>query len=184
MSTPERDWEAEFAEIAARLRADERGQDASAATPRRSAAHELLADAEAATEEPPSEQVTRARPAPPASAVPGFRQQWRVPDAQPADGERADVAEEETDREVADDGDFVPPQPDPLDTDDPGALVMLGCFVIGPLWLLYLLLFDRSAATIWWSAGALLTLAGFVLAVARQPKNRDEDDPSDDGARL
>lgn len=79
--------------------------------------------------------------------------------------------------------DFVPPDPEPIDSGDPATVVMLGCLVLGPLWLLYLLFFDRTAATLWWSAALALTCAGFVMAVARQPKTRDEDD-DDDGARV
>lgn len=79
--------------------------------------------------------------------------------------------------------DFVPPDPEPIDTGDPATVIMLGCLVLGPLWLLYLLFFDRAAATLWWSTALALTCAGFVMAVARQPKARDEDD-DDDGARV
>lgn len=79
--------------------------------------------------------------------------------------------------------DFVPPEPRPVDVGDPATVVMLGCLALGPLWLLYLLFFDRTAATLWWGTALAVTGAGFVMVVARQPKSRDEDD-DDDGARV
>ena len=80
--------------------------------------------------------------------------------------------------------DFVPPEPAPIDTDDPSLVIMLLALIIGPVWLLYLLFADRYANLVWWFAAVAITLTGFALAVARQPKSRDEDDPEDDGARV
>lgn len=55
--------------------------------------------------------------------------------------------------------------------------------VVGPLLLLWLVLFRPSVSN-WWTLAALaLTVGGFVLLVLRQPRTRDEDDP-DDGARI
>lgn len=78
---------------------------------------------------------------------------------------------------------FVPPEPSPLPSDE-GFWVTVGCLVVGPLWLLYLFFFDRYAATLWWVLALAIMLVGGVLLVVRQPKNREEDDPFDDGARL
>lgn len=117
------------------------------------------------------------------SPVPGFRDQWRMRDDAPSLPNLNTNRPLEDPPELEDDDDFVPPEPTPLDSDDPATIVMLGCLVLGPLWLLYLLFFDRNAATLWWSLAALITAAGFVMAVARQPKSRDEDD-DDDGARV
>ena len=117
------------------------------------------------------------------SPVPGFRDQWRLRDDAPSLPNLNTNRPLDGPPELEDDDDFVPPEPTPLDSDDPATIVMLGCLVLGPLWLLYLLFFDRNAATLWWSLAALITAAGFVMAVARQPKSRDEDD-DDDGARV
>ena len=55
--------------------------------------------------------------------------------------------------------------------------------VVGPLVLLWLVLF-RPNVSDWWTIGALLmTVGGFVLLVLRQPRDRDENDP-DNGARV
>ena len=52
----------------------------------------------------------------------------------------------------------------------------------GPLLLLYLVVFDRDAGSLWTATAILLTLGGFGLLVARQPHRRADD--GDDGARL
>lgn len=81
-----------------------------------------------------------------------------------------------------DDEHYVPPPPRPLPRHDPtfyGALVGM---VFGPLLMLYLVLFDRDAGTLWISAAIVLTLGGFALLVLRQPRRRSHD--GDDGARL
>ncbi|WP_406830430.1 hypothetical protein ABEG17_15740 [Pedococcus sp. KACC 23699] len=55
--------------------------------------------------------------------------------------------------------------------------------VVGPIVLLWLVLF-RPNVSDWWTIGALLmTVGGFVLLVLRQPRDRDENDP-DNGARV
>ncbi|MGA8980885.1 MAG: hypothetical protein WB473_17375 [Pedococcus sp.] len=55
--------------------------------------------------------------------------------------------------------------------------------VVGPLVLLWLVLF-RPDVSNWWTLGALaMTVGGFVLLVMRQPRDRDESDP-DNGARV
>ena len=55
--------------------------------------------------------------------------------------------------------------------------------VVGPLVLLWIVLF-RPDVSGWWTLGALaMTIGGFVLLVMRQPRDRDENDP-DNGARV
>lgn len=55
--------------------------------------------------------------------------------------------------------------------------------VVGPIVLLWLVLF-RPNVSDWWTLGALaMTIGGFVLLVMRQPRDRDENDP-DNGARV
>lgn len=55
--------------------------------------------------------------------------------------------------------------------------------VVGPIVLLWLVLF-RPDVSDWWTLGALaMTIGGFVLLVLRQPRDRDENDP-DNGARV
>ncbi|GMA39813.1 hypothetical protein [Mobilicoccus caccae] len=75
-----------------------------------------------------------------------------------------------------------PPRPLPAFFDDwPFYLALVG-LVGGPLWLVYLALFDSTERSLMWAAGGL-TLAGFATLVLRQPKDRDIDD-DDDGARV
>ncbi len=78
---------------------------------------------------------------------------------------------------------FTPPTPAPLPTDEM-FWVTIGCLVAGPLWLLYLFFFDRYTSGFWWTLAALVFFAGVLLLVFRQPANRDDQDPDDDGARL
>lgn len=116
--------------------------------------------------------------------VPGFRDQWRIDDApQPESGWRqyslADAAEDDTEDDA-----FVPPEPTPLHEHDSPTIVMIGSLVVGALWLLYLALFDRYTSMLWWFLACALIVVGFVMAVARQPKHRDDNDEFDDGARL
>ncbi|MEO5980689.1 MAG: hypothetical protein ABIQ13_00090 [Pedococcus sp.] len=55
--------------------------------------------------------------------------------------------------------------------------------VVGPVALLWLVLF-RPDVSSWWTLGAVaMTVGGFVLLVMRQPRDRDEHDP-DNGARV
>lgn len=166
---PDRNWDAEFDEITRHL------------TP----AQDELRPASRETFGPTDE-----------TGIPGFRDSWRLPD-EPAPAEStahlrdievpsADAASQDaTDHgwPTAEHDDFVPPNPPPLETDDPATVVMVAALVLGPLWACYLLFFDRTAATLWWSCAITLTLVGFAMAVARQPKSRD-DESNDDGARV
>lgn len=111
------------------------------------------------------------------AAVPGFRPEWRL-------GQHAATVPSTDVGLEPDADDFVPPEPAGLDMDDPHATIMIAALVLGPLWLMYLLLFDRYASLLWWALAIGVTVAGFGLAVARQPKSRDDEDPSDDGARV
>jgi hypothetical protein len=109
---------------------------------------------------------------------------WRgatTPEAREESG--ADVPREY--REAEDDDDHFHPGPTaPLPPQEDihfwGIIVGL---VVGPLLLLWLVIF-RPAVSGWWTVGALgLTVAGFVLLVMRQPSTHEGDDP-DDGARI
>ena len=53
----------------------------------------------------------------------------------------------------------------------------------GPLLLLYLVLFNRDASSLWLLLSIAMTVGGFAMLVSRLPGHRDEDD-DDDGARL
>lgn len=79
--------------------------------------------------------------------------------------------------------DFVPPEPAPLPTDEMFWVTLIA-LIGGPVWLLYLFFFDRYAAALWWVLALLVSVAGVVLLVMRQPANREDEDPYDDGARL
>lgn len=79
--------------------------------------------------------------------------------------------------------DFVPPEPEPLPQDEM-FWVTLALLVVGPLWFLYLFFFDRYAATLWWVLALTMSFAGVAMLVLRQPRNREHEDPDDDGARL
>jgi len=110
---------------------------------------------------------------PPASPLAELPAQWRMPPSGSAS--------------LLDDDDetFVPAPPRPLPSgeEDLGFWTMLGCLVGGPLWLLYLLFFDRYAQSLWWVLACALFVAGVVQLIMRSPKNHD-DDPDDDGAVL
>jgi len=75
-----------------------------------------------------------------------------------------------------------PPRPLPSFYDDwPFYLALVG-LVGGPLWLVFLAVFASTEHTKMLMAG-VLTVAGFVTLVLRQPRERDVDD-DDDGARV
>lgn len=95
--------------------------------------------------------------------------QWRMPSA-----DQSTVLDDEAG--------FVPPEPQPLPADDPGFWSILTCLIGGPLWLLYLFLFDRYARPLWWALASATVLVGVVLLLWRQPAHRE--DPDDDGAVL
>src|SRR6476661_3786829 len=82
----------------------------------------------------------------------------------------------------ADEPHYTPPPPAPLPpSEDKHFWLMIISLVAGPLLFLYLLLFNRDGNG-WWMVFALLvSIAGFVLLVLRQPLDRDDDD---DGIRL
>lgn len=171
MTTPsERDWDAEFADITSRL-GDGLGQE------RPHDAVRSVVEPSRTPDELGQERSDTGSPEGDGTAVPGFMSQWRIPDPSP------DVESPPVELTWGED-DFVPPPPAPIDTSDPALVIMIAALVLGPLWLLYLLFFDREAAALWWGAAGGLTVLGFGLAVARQPRSRDEDDLDDDGARV
>ena len=112
------------------------------------------------------------RPAPP-PAVPSWgpdpaRQAPRRPEEQP----QADPEDH-----------FIPGPTAPLPAGDLQFWGILIGLTGGPLLLLYLILFDRSADSLWLLLAISMTVGGFALLVSRLPRHRDEDD-GDDGARL
>lgn len=127
---------------------------------------------------PGSHRRTRGEPAAPSSPPPGEPDEDAPqPAAAGESGWRSYEAVDDPDDEH-----YVPPPPKPLPRHDPtfyGALVGM---VLGPLLLLYLVLFDQDAGTLWVTASIVLTLGGFALLVLRQPRRRSYD--GDDGARL
>ncbi len=80
-----------------------------------------------------------------------------------------------------DDDEFVPPEPDPLPRDDVQFWAILVSLVGGPLWVLYLALFDPMARTLWWVLAVGTCVAGVVLLVLRQPHSDDLEDEDDFG---
>lgn len=199
---PERtDFDARFAEIIAQLddEALEKGAllpeperprppaaptDASAEPSERSAPSD---DSTRATAEPTTPLPERADPAPerpqperaqpeppqdpPADPIANLPTQWRMPTGEPAPM-------------LEDDGHFEPPAPEPLPAGDLHFWAILGSLIGGPLWLLYLLFFDRYARPMWWLMACGVCVAGVVMLIMRQPANRDDFDEYDDGARL
>ncbi|NNG39838.1 hypothetical protein HJ588_11200 [Flexivirga sp. ID2601S] len=149
------DYDRRFAEIIAQFEPDESVWEEPAKP----------ADGSAAPE--PTSQ-----PEPASSPLADLPSQWRIPA-----GESVSFIE--------DDGDYEPPPPRPLPTgDDLGFWTMVGCLVGGPLWLLYLFVFDRYAQSLWWVLACTLFVAGVVQLIMREPKNRDDLDEDDDGAVL
>ncbi|GAB3584762.1 hypothetical protein [Calidifontibacter terrae] len=117
-----------------------------------------------------SEEAERQSPQPAAPPVmPVIPAQWRATD-------RPSFLEDH-------DPGFTPPPPAPLPKDEM-FWVTIGALVVGPLWLLYLFFFDRYTSGFWWAVAAGVFFAGVLLLVFRQPANRDDQDPDDDGARL
>jgi hypothetical protein len=77
---------------------------------------------------------------------------------------------------------YTPPPPAPLPpSEDKHFWLMVVALVSGPLLFLYLLLFNRDGNGWWMLFALLVSIAGFVLLVLRQPMERDE---GDDGIRL
>ncbi len=109
------------------------------------------------------------RAADPLAALPA---QWRVPDSGPTAGF------------LEDDGGYEPPPPAPLPHDDVQFWSICVALVGGPLWLIYLFAFERDCRPLWWILACLTCVLGVVLLVLRQPTNREQQDPFDDGARL
>ncbi|MGZ4654593.1 MAG: hypothetical protein ACXVYY_03925 [Oryzihumus sp.] len=78
---------------------------------------------------------------------------------------------------------FIPGPTAPLPAGDLQFWGILIGLTGGPMLLLYLILFDRSADSLWLLLAISMTVGGFALLVSRLPRHRDEDD-GDDGARL
>jgi hypothetical protein len=90
--------------------------------------------------------------------------------------------EAEWDDDDREDEHYTPPPPAPLPpSEDKHFWLMVIALVSGPLLFLYLLLFNRDGNGWWMLFALLVSIAGFVLLVLRQPLERDE---GDDGIRL
>jgi hypothetical protein len=86
------------------------------------------------------------------------------------------------DADVREEDHYTPPPPAPLPpSEDKHFWLMVVALVGGPLLFLYLLLFNRDGNGWWMLFALLVSIAGFVLLVLRQPLERDE---GDDGIRL
>jgi hypothetical protein len=91
-------------------------------------------------------------------------------------------AEADWDVNDREDDHYTPPPPAPLPpSEDKHFWLMVVALVAGPLLFLYLLLFNRDGNGWWMLFALLVSIAGFVLLVLRQPLERDE---GDDGIRL
>jgi hypothetical protein len=100
----------------------------------------------------------------------------------PTDDLVEDAMADQVAPDLDDDVHYTPPPPAPLPpSDDKHFWTMIVALVAGPLLFLYLLLFNRDGNGWWMMFALLVSIAGFVLLVLRQPLDRDEDD---DGIRL
>lgn len=160
----ERDWEAEFAAITANW------------NPHEETGPTLTSDRND-IREAPQQETTRRQPA--ARPISLQRDARTHPGVQRFDGELfgQQPASE-------DDAPFIPPTPAPLNWSDPSLVIMLAALVIGPMWLGFLLFWNRDSSPLAWGSAAGITLLGFVLAVARQPRSREDQPNDDDGARV
>ncbi len=70
---------------------------------------------------------------------------------------------------------FVPPRPAPLPAGDLHFWAILVGLVVGPL-LVFVSAVVPVLDRVWTFVGAVLTIAGFVLLVLRQPRRRRDDD--------
>lgn len=125
---------------------------------------------------------------------------WKTPPDEPSPGDAAEVDEGPGDSDPLaelpsswrmptggysalpdeDDEEFVPPEPDPLPRDDIQFWAILISLVGGPLWVLYLALFNPLARTLWWVLAVCTCVAGVVMLVLRQPHSDDLDPDGDD----
>jgi hypothetical protein len=76
---------------------------------------------------------------------------------------------------------FEPPPVSPLPAGDLQFWAIIAGMTCGPLLLLYLVLFNRSASSYWILIAIGMSVGGFAMLVSRMPGTSDEDD---DGARL
>jgi hypothetical protein len=76
---------------------------------------------------------------------------------------------------------FEPPPVAPLPAGDLQFWAILAGMCGGPLLLLYLMLFNRGAGSVWILSSIALSVGGFALLVLRLPSQQEDDD---DGARL
>ena len=79
-----------------------------------------------------------------------------------------------------DDEEYVPPPPRPLPTGDLGFWGALIGLIGGPLWLVYLAV-TQNGSRLTIGAAVAMTVAGFAIIVARQPRRGQRED-DDDGA--
>lgn len=101
--------------------------------------------------------------------------------AGPVTGWRVHVPPPDDDEE----DDYVPPPPAPLPQGDLSFWGALTGLVVGPIWLLYLVVAQPDGSRFPMLLAVGVTVAGFALLVSRLPSRRrgDPDDPdADDGA--
>lgn len=163
------DWEhldddERFEQIVAGLREEDWARPADGAADHRGA-------------DPDEGRVVAGEPDPPRTPTPdpvaSLPSQWRV-----SGQDAADLLPPES-------HEYQPPEPDPLPAGDLGFWGALLGTVGGPLFLLYLVFFDREARPLWWVLGGVITITGLTLIVLRQPDRRDNDwDDDVDGAVL
>lgn len=129
--------------------------------------------ADAPTETPETAVVEPAGPTETSDPVAALPSQWRV-----SGQDAADLLPPES-------HEYQPPEPEPLPAGDLGFWGALLGTIGGPLFLLYLVFFDRDARPLTWFLGGAVTVAGLVLIVLRQPERRSDDwDDDVDGAVL
>ncbi|MDO5711021.1 MAG: hypothetical protein Q4P32_04680 [Micrococcales bacterium] len=185
------DYEARFADIVARWETDSpSGQDHSAAESPR--AHPMDPPSGTETEHAPSDDGA----APSQSPAPGSTPHDADGRSTPHDADggaggrnagdglgpqntpwRQHIPPPEPDE------DFVPPRPAPLPRNDLGFWgAMLG-LIVGPLWLIYLVVTDPHGSRLPIGLSLAMTVGGFALVVARLPRRaRSSDESDDDGA--
>ncbi|WP_052593301.1 hypothetical protein [Luteipulveratus mongoliensis] len=156
------DFDARFAEIIAQF--DEDPLDSS----------DLADQPDEVDDEPdrPSAEVLPPEPTASMDPLASLPVQWRMPST------------DEPPALMEDDGTYEPPPPMPLPTGDLHFWGILAAMIGGPLWLLYLFMFDRYARPMWWVLACAVSALGVVLLILRQPVNRDDQDEDDDGAVL
>lgn len=172
------DYEAKFADIVARWDDPAPPRSPSSAAP---------APVRPLPGDPPPERPAGDTPADPPGGPHDAQEttpaRTPAPEARPAgraddgsDGWRVHAPSEQ-------DADFTPPTPAPLPRGELTFWAALIGLVVGPVWLLYLVMAQPHGSRIPMALAVLLIVGGFVALVARSPRRRrDREDTGDDGA--